>query len=107
MKRLVPAAISVILVATAFAQNPQTPPSQLPPWSEQPPIAQYPPNGQYPPRPGAQYPQTGAPQQPGDDDGNAPDHGVARIAYMNGNVSVRRGDSGDLVAAILNVPLTA
>jgi FecR protein len=26
---------------------------------------------------------------------------------MNGNVSVRRGDSGDLVAAIMNVPLTA
>jgi hypothetical protein len=25
---------------------------------------------------------------------------------MNGNVSVRRGDSGDLVAAIMNVPLT-
>lgn len=103
MKRLVPAAMAVILVASAFAQTPQNPQSQLPPWSEQPPIAQ----SQYPPQPGAQYPPQNAPQQPGDDDGNAPDHGVARIAYMNGNVSVRRGDSGDLVAAILNVPLTA
>jgi hypothetical protein len=53
--------------------------------------------GQQPPPPG----------QPGQDDGYAPDHGVARISFMNGNVSVRRGDSGDLVAAVLNAPLTA
>jgi hypothetical protein len=43
---------------------------------------------------------------PTDDEGKAPDRGVARISFMNGNVSVRRGDSGDLVAAIMNVPLT-
>jgi len=42
-----------------------------------------------------------------DEEGKAPDRGVARISFMNGNVSVRRGDSGDLVAAIMNVPLTA
>jgi hypothetical protein len=43
---------------------------------------------------------------PADDEGKAPERGVARISFMNGNVSVRRGDSGDLVAAIMNVPLT-
>ena len=44
------------------------------------------------------------PQQP-DDDGNAPEHGVARISLLNGDVSVRRGDSGELSAAALNGPL--
>lgn len=114
MRRVALAAAAAILVASAFAQPPSPQNTQpLPPWSEQPPIAQYPPYPQQPPYP-PQYPQrapgpqAGQPQQPqSDDDGNAPDHGVARIAFMNGNVSVRRGDSGDLVAAILNVPLTA
>lgn len=31
--------------------------------------------------------------------------GVARISLLNGDVSVRRGDSGDYVAAALNAPL--
>ena len=31
--------------------------------------------------------------------------GVARISMMNGEVSVRRGDSGDWVAGIVNAPL--
>jgi hypothetical protein len=91
----------------------QGPQQSLPPWSEQPPIAQYPqqsyPPQQYPPQYPQRPPQPGGPQngpQQSQDDGNAPDHGVARIAFMNGNVSVRRGDSGDLVAAIMNVPLT-
>jgi len=44
-----------------------------------------------------------AQQQP--DDGDAPDHGVARISMVNGDVSVRRGDSGDLTAAAPNGPL--
>jgi hypothetical protein len=44
-----------------------------------------------------------AQQQP--DDGDAPDHGVARISLVNGDVSVRRGDSGDLTAAAPNGPL--
>ena len=39
----------------------------------------------------------------GDDDG--PGRGVARISVLNGDVSVRRGDSGDYVAAALNAPL--
>ena len=39
------------------------------------------------------------------DDGDAPDHGVARISLVNGDVTVRRGDTGDLTAAALNGPL--
>jgi hypothetical protein len=38
-------------------------------------------------------------------DEEAPDRGVARLSLINGDVSVRRGDSGDLVAAALNAPL--
>src|SRR6266849_8234622 len=41
------------------------------------------------------------------DNGDAPDRGVARISVINGNVSVRRGDSADLVAAALNAPIVA
>jgi FecR protein len=36
-----------------------------------------------------------------------PGRAVARISVMNGDVSVRRGDSGDVVAAALNAPLMA
>ena len=35
----------------------------------------------------------------------APGRGVARISVINGDVSVRRGDSGDIVAAAINSPL--
>ena len=57
-----------------------------------------------------QFPQQPPPpqdqqQQPGDDEGYAPEHGVARISLANGDVSVRRGDSGELSAAALNGPL--
>ncbi|PYT15084.1 MAG: hypothetical protein DMG59_14860, partial [Acidobacteria bacterium] len=37
--------------------------------------------------------------------GDAPDRGVARISMINGNVSVRHGDSGELAAAAMNAPL--
>ncbi len=46
--------------------------------------------------------QTGPVDQPDPEDRN---HGVARISLLNGDVSVRRGDSGDLVAASLNAPM--
>lgn len=82
MKRLV---LVAILTAAAMAQ-PQPPVQQQSP-VQQPPL------------------QPGLSQSGEDDAGDAPDHGVARISYMNGNVSVRRGDSGDLVAAIMNAPL--
>ncbi len=36
-----------------------------------------------------------------------PGRAVARISVVNGDVSVRRGDSGDVVAAALNAPLQA
>jgi hypothetical protein len=41
------------------------------------------------------------------DPGEAPDHGVARISFLTGEVNVQRGDSGELVAAELNAPLVA
>src|SRR4051794_40617037 len=34
-----------------------------------------------------------------------PGRGVARISVISGDVSVRRGDSGDWVAAAVNAPL--
>jgi hypothetical protein len=36
-----------------------------------------------------------------------PGRAVARISILNGDVSVRRGDSGDVVAAAINAPLMA
>jgi hypothetical protein len=41
--------------------------------------------------------------QPDQEEG--PGRGLARISLMNGDVSVRRGDSGEVVAAALNAPL--
>src|ERR1700744_3820610 len=46
--------------------------------------------------------------QTGDPDGQyEPGRAVARISVLSGDVSVRRGDSGDVVAAALNAPLMA
>ena len=56
----------------------------------------------------AQPPQPPSDQQQQDADAPDPDsasRGVARISVMNGDVSVRRGDNGDFVAAALNAPL--
>src|SRR4051794_3303039 len=36
---------------------------------------------------------------------DGPGRGVARISVLNGDVSVKRGDSGDFVAAAINAPL--
>lgn len=44
--------------------------------------------------------QTSFPQQE-----EQPERAVARVSVINGEVSVRRGDSGDLVAAALNAPV--
>ncbi|HLJ51455.1 MAG TPA: DUF6600 domain-containing protein [Bryobacteraceae bacterium] len=38
-------------------------------------------------------------------DDNQPGRGIARISLLNGDVSVRRGDSGDVTAAAINAPL--
>jgi hypothetical protein len=40
-------------------------------------------------------------------DADTPNRAVARISVINGVVSVRRGDSGEAVAAALNAPLTS
>src|SRR5438128_2529334 len=45
----------------------------------------------------AQQPQPQGPPEPG--------HGVARLSLVNGEVSVRRGDAGDWVAAVANAPV--
>jgi hypothetical protein len=47
-----------------------------------------------------QQPQGPAPGGPED-----AQHGVARISVMNGDVSVRRGDTGEVTAAAINAPL--
>ncbi len=89
-----------------------------------PPPQGYPAQG-YPPRISAQgypaqgYPAQGYPAQDPSAAGAAPQGaadggdqgpaeagpGVARISLLNGDVSVRRGDSGDYVAAAQNAPL--
>lgn len=91
-------------------QYPQQPYPQQPQYPQQgypqqgyPPPQQYP-DGQYP----QQYPQypgqqAGAEPEPQDQPG-AP---VARLSVINGDVSVRRGDSGEWVAAAMNAPLMA
>ena len=46
------------------------------------------------------YAQQPPPPQDGDDfDPDSVNRGVARISVLNGDVSVQRGDSGDVVAA--------
>jgi FecR protein len=103
MNRFALAGMIAILGMGAFAQ-------QQPPWSEQLPQPQRPAPGQYPQGPPPQYqgPQGPGPNAgPTDDQGDAPDRGVSRISTMMGNVSVRRGDSGELVAAVVNAPLVA
>lgn len=40
-------------------------------------------------------------------DADAASHGVARVSILNGDVSVRRNDSGEYVAAAVNAPVVA
>src|SRR5579862_8509869 len=64
--------------------------------------------GQAPP-PAGQFPRPGAPQAAPQQDGAADqgEHGVARISVMQGEVSVRHGDAGELTAAAPNAPVLA
>lgn len=60
--------------------------------------------------PGAPYPQGGAapqgvPQQAGAEPVDEPGRAVARLGILNGDASIRRGDSNDWVAAAINAPL--
>src|SRR5208282_1620520 len=77
-----------LLTANLIAQPPQPQP--------------YPPS-QYPQQP--QYGQQGS-QQVGENPDD-PSRGVARISILQGDANVRRGDSGELVAAAVNAPLLA
>ena len=64
----------------------------------------------YPQQPSApEFNQSEGPQGQAADQIDPEDrsHGVARIGLLNGDVSVRRGDSGDQVAAAINAPLLA
>jgi len=45
--------------------------------------------------------------QTADQEEDGPGRGVARISLLNGDVSVRRGDSGDWITAAVNGPLLA
>jgi hypothetical protein len=60
--------------------------------------------GQQYPQAQQQVPEQGSPaeQQVGD-----PQRSVARLSILQGDVNVKRGDSGDLVAAAINAPLVA
>jgi len=76
-------------------------------------FAQQPAYGPYP-QPYPQYPQTYPQQQTYPVQGqqppepqDQPGQPVARLGVINGEASVRRGDSGDWVAAVLNAPLMA
>jgi hypothetical protein len=46
-------------------------------------------------------------QEDDSNDAGEAGHGVARISLLNGDVSVQRGDSGEVVAAAVNGPLVA
>ncbi len=69
---------------------------------------------QYGPQPPSyQQPQPYPPVSPEQQDPNGQDiaadrqHGVARISIVQGDVNVKRADSGELVAAVINAPLVA
>jgi hypothetical protein len=105
-----------LLFAQGYPQNPQQgyPQQSYPPQGY--PQQGYPQQG-YPQQgyPQQGYPQQGYPQQaqgyPSQQLPQAapdqPGQSVARLSVINGDASVRRGDSGEWVAAILNAPLMA
>lgn len=103
MKRTLAILATVAVIGGAQGVPPQAGP--YPPVYQQP--GYQPPN--QPPYQGA--PGRGMPGQggPGTSAPNIDDseHGVARISVMQGEVSVRHGDAGDLSAAVMNAPLVA
>ena len=44
---------------------------------------------------------------PGPEAGNDRSHGVARVSFIHGDVTMQRGDSGDFSSVSLNTPLMA
>jgi FecR protein len=113
----------MLLGVNLFAQYPQ--PAYGPQgYPQQPPPPGYAPPGQGGANPGPyvaqQYPSPGyrppygapqggvAPYGPaptGEENPDDPTRGVARMSLLQGEVNVRRGDSGELVAGALNAPL--
>jgi len=68
------------------------------------PVPQYPTQAQYPNQ--AQYPSAPAPEDTADwDRSEDAQRGVGRISIVQGEVNVKRGDTGELVAAAINAPL--
>src|SRR5271166_469856 len=88
LSTIVPGMIAMV-AATLMAQQPPLPPYQ--PGPSQQII--------FPPQQQAPQQDTLAPDEPG--------RPVARLSVLSGDATVRRGDSGDWVAAILNAPLMA
>ncbi len=101
-------ALALLLQSVPALADPGDPNAGLPPYAQ--------------PAPGAPDPNDGPPQGPGDPsegqqqgpgDPNAGpsqgqgDPGVARISVAQGDISVKRADSGDTFAAALNAPVTA
>lgn len=109
LKQEIKAIAAVMLLGVnLFAQYPQGYPQQPP--------AGYPQGGQgYPGAqsyPTQQYPQPGYGQAPqggaagmSEENPDDPTRGVARVSLLEGEGNVRRGDSGEVVAAGLNAPL--
>ncbi len=101
---------------TAYGQYPAAPDSAQAYPDQGYPAQQYPAQ-QYPqsypqnqPYGGVPYPQAGQqPQDPnaGQNMGSDEQHGVARLSVVQGDVNVRRGDNGELVAAVTNAPIMA
>ncbi len=86
------------------AQYPQT---SDPQGSYAPQAASQYPQGAYPPANGAPYPSNSQTGLDAPDPASDQQHGVARISVAQGDVNVKRGDSGQLVAAAMNAPLVA
>jgi hypothetical protein len=91
-------------------QNDRPPMSELPPKPSPNGPAMQGPNMQGPP-PGPNGPGGPYPGGPNSDQGNpnqnSSNNGVARLSLIHGDVSTRRGDSGEWSAAQLNAPLMA
>ncbi len=102
------AAGAAVLASGQYAPAPQPypqgsgyPQNSYPPAPQNPQYSQPGPYGQ----PG-QYPQpSGNPQDPNAPDAADQQHGIARLSIVQGDVNVKRGDNGELVAAIMNAPL--
>lgn len=102
MRRTLALLLSVATGLTLLGQQPG-----YGPYAQQYPPPQYP--AQYPQYPQQGYPPQGqaAPGQAAPEPRDQPGQPVARLSVINGEASVRRGDSGEWVAAVLNAPLMA